>query len=112
MPRTASIIPLAGILMHCSQYYEVFTGGYEQLSSAESCAGFCGSGLHLCENALAGRERMEIGRIATYTPESFSFADEVHRAQQTRRDWLNFVQILHLEAITVLGDERLVVVRW
>jgi hypothetical protein len=35
--------------MHFSQYYEVSTGGYEQLSLAESCAGFCGSGLHFCE---------------------------------------------------------------
>jgi hypothetical protein len=40
-------------IAHFSQYYELSNGCYEQLSLAESCANFCGFGLHLCENATA-----------------------------------------------------------
>jgi hypothetical protein len=40
------------VLMHFSQYYELSNGGYEQLSLAESCANFCGFGLHLCEKCF------------------------------------------------------------
>jgi hypothetical protein len=39
-----------------SQCDELFNGGYEQLSLAESCANSCGFGLHRCENAVGGNE--------------------------------------------------------
>jgi hypothetical protein len=46
-------------LEHFSQYYELSNGGYEQLSLAESCANFCGFGLHLCEKCFT---REPVGR--------------------------------------------------
>ena len=36
-----------------SQYYELYDGCYEQLSLTESCANFCGFGLHLCEKSFS-----------------------------------------------------------
>jgi hypothetical protein len=38
---------------HFSQYYELSSDCYEQLSLAESCVNFCGFGLHPAKNALA-----------------------------------------------------------
>src|SRR5580700_11226418 len=36
-------------IKHFSQYDELSIDGYEQLSSVESCADICSSGLKLCE---------------------------------------------------------------
>jgi hypothetical protein len=40
-----------------SQCDELFNGGYEQLSLAESCANSCGFDLHRCEKCYRGQPK-------------------------------------------------------